>query len=80
MRKKMEIVEMEMKMKTKVFTMKVMKNNREHVPVPSTPSNFIMVARRAPTCMHGMKFAQKANERIQEENDGKWVKMGQAPP
>ena len=33
---------MEMKMKTKVFTMKIMKNNREHVPVPSTPSNFII--------------------------------------
>ena len=33
---------MEMKMKTKVFTMKIMKNNWEHVPVPSTPSNFII--------------------------------------
>ena len=42
MRKKMEIFEMEMKMKTKVFTMKIMKNNWEHVPVPSTPSNFII--------------------------------------
>lgn len=42
MRKKMEIFEMEMKMKTKVFTMKIMKNNWEHVPVLSTPSNFII--------------------------------------
>ena len=42
MKKKLEIVEMEMKMKTKVFTMKIMKNNWEHVPVPSTPSNFII--------------------------------------
>ena len=42
MKKKMEIVEMEMKMKTKVLKMKIMKNNWEHVPVPSTPSNFII--------------------------------------
>ena len=42
MRKKMEIFEIEMKMKTRVLTMKIMKNNWEHVPVPSTPSNFII--------------------------------------
>ena len=42
MRKKMEIVEMEMKMKTTVFTMKIMKNNWELAPLPSTPSNFII--------------------------------------
>ena len=33
---------MEMKIKTTVFAMKIMKNNWEHVPVPSTPSNFII--------------------------------------
>ena len=38
----MEIFEIEMKMKTRVLTMKIMKNNWEHVPVPSTPSNFII--------------------------------------
>ena len=38
----MEIVEMEMKMKTTEITLKKMKNIWEHAPLPSTPSNLII--------------------------------------